>query len=75
MIEDGSFKISDCYEGVEGLSITVDGGTFDITSENDGLNAGGGNDSSGFWRQDVSAGRDFRLAQVDLLPSIMAVLP
>lgn len=48
VIEDGSFKISDCYEGVEGLSITVDGGTFDITSEDDGLNAGGGNDSSGF---------------------------
>lgn len=47
-IQNGSFTIPYCYEGIEGLSITVDAGTFDITSSDDGLNAAGGADSSGF---------------------------
>lgn len=33
---------------IEGLSITVEDGVFDITSHDDGLNAAGGTDSSGF---------------------------
>src|SRR5699024_8716295 len=37
-----------CYEGIEGLSITIDAGTYNITSADDGLNAAGGADSSGF---------------------------
>lgn len=47
-IQDGTFTIPYCYEGVEGLSITLDGGTFDITATDDGFNAAGGADSSGF---------------------------
>ena len=47
-IQNSSFTIPYCYEGIEGLSITVDAGTFDITSSDDGLNAAGGADSSGF---------------------------
>ncbi|WP_297199741.1 carbohydrate-binding domain-containing protein [uncultured Flavonifractor sp.] len=47
-IQNGSFTIPYCYEGIEGLSITVEGGTFNITSHDDGLNAAGGADSSGF---------------------------
>lgn len=47
-IQNGSFTIPYCYEGIEGLSITVEGGTFTITSHDDGLNAAGGADSSGF---------------------------
>ena len=47
-IQDGTFTIPYCYEGIEGLSITIDGGTYDITSADDGLNAAGGADSSGF---------------------------
>lgn len=47
-IQNGSFTIPYCYEGIEGLSITVDAGTFNITSSDDGLNAAGGTDSSGF---------------------------
>ena len=47
-IQNGSFLIAYCYEGIEGLSITIDDGTFDITSQDDGLNAAGGTDSSGF---------------------------
>ena len=48
LIQDGDFTIPYCYEGIEGLSITIDGGTFQITSQDDGLNAAGGADSSGF---------------------------
>lgn len=47
-IQDGTFTIPYCYEGIEGLSITIDGGTYDITSADDGLNAACGADSSGF---------------------------
>lgn len=47
-IQTGDFTIAYCYEGIEGQSVTIDGGTFDITSVDDGINAGGGTDSSGF---------------------------
>lgn len=47
-IQNGTFTIEYCYEGVEGLSITIDDGNFDITSVDDGMNAAGGTDSSGF---------------------------
>ncbi|MGI5960012.1 MAG: carbohydrate-binding domain-containing protein [Massiliimalia sp.] len=47
-IQNGSFTIPYCYEGIEGLSVTVENGTFDITSQDDGINAAGGADSSGF---------------------------
>lgn len=47
-IQGGDFTIAYCYEGIEGLSVTIDDGTFDITSVDDGINAGGGTDSSGF---------------------------
>ena len=48
VIRSGTFTIPYCYEGIEGLSITIEDGTFDITSNDDGLNAAGGADSSGF---------------------------
>lgn len=47
IIERGTFTIPYCYEGIEGLSITIEDGVFDITSNDDGLNAAGGADSSG----------------------------
>ena len=47
-IQSGTFTIPYCYEGIEGLSITIEDGIFDITSHDDGLNSAGGADSSGF---------------------------
>ena len=47
-IQSGTFTVPYCYEGIEGLSITIEDGSFDITSHDDGLNAAGGADSSGF---------------------------
>lgn len=40
--------MAESYEGLEGLSIDIAGGDIDVTSSDDGLNAAGGNDSSGF---------------------------
>ena len=47
-ITDGTIDISKCYEGIEGQTITISGGTIDIVSSDDGLNAAGGADQSGF---------------------------
>ncbi len=47
-IQSGTFTIPYCYEGIEGLSVTIEDGVYDITSHDDGLNAAGGADSSGF---------------------------
>lgn len=47
-IHSGTFTIPYCYEGIEGLSITIAEGSFDIVSNDDGLNAAGGTDGSGF---------------------------
>lgn len=59
VIQAGNFSIPTCYEGVEGQSVTIGGGTLDITASDDGINAAGGNDGSGtgfgFGRQDQFA--------------------
>lgn len=47
-VNGGNVTVSTSYEGLEGLSILISGGTFDITATDDGLNAAGGTDQSGF---------------------------
>ncbi len=47
-ISAGTIRISESYEGLEGLSITVSGGDINLKASDDGLNAAGGNDQSGF---------------------------
>lgn len=44
-IESGNISIPDCYEGIESNSVTVAGGTLDITPTDDGINACGENGS------------------------------
>ena len=39
IIEDGSFEILKCYEGLEGDTIDIDGGEIRLTATDDGLNA------------------------------------
>ena len=59
-IQSGDFSIPYCYEGIEGLSVTVEGGTLTITAHDDGLNAAGGADSSGFggWGEQFAASEE-----------------
>lgn len=47
-ISDGNIDITESYEGLEGLNIKVSGGTITLVSSDDGINAAGGNDNSGF---------------------------
>lgn len=44
----GSINITESYEGLEGLCIELSGGEITLVSSDDGLNAAGGTDSSGF---------------------------
>lgn len=47
-ISGGTIVIKESYEGLEGLHIAVSGGNISITSADDGMNAAGGTDESGF---------------------------
>lgn len=47
-IYNGNINIEKCYEGLEGLTVEIFDGNIDIISNDDGINAAGGNDQSGF---------------------------
>lgn len=47
-ISDGRINIRQSYEGLEGLTIDIAGGEIELIASDDGLNAAGGNDQSGF---------------------------
>lgn len=47
-IQGGDISIPQCYEGLEGLTVTVSGGRIALVADDDGLNAAGGQDQSGF---------------------------
>lgn len=48
LISGGSLAIKESYEGLEGLSVEISGGTISVVSSDDGINAAGGSDGSGF---------------------------
>ena len=48
VISDGTINISQCYEGIEGKTINISGGDISLVSSDDGLNASGGVDGSGY---------------------------
>lgn len=52
-ISGGDIQILTSYEGIEAQSIAVSGGNVALTASDDGLNAAGGNDSSGFGWNDM----------------------
>lgn len=47
-ISGGTINISKSYEGLEGATIDISGVKITITASDDGINAAGGNDESGF---------------------------
>ena len=48
IITSGMINITESYEGLEGLHIDVSGGDITLVASDDGLNAAGGTDQSGF---------------------------
>jgi len=49
-ISNGTIKITKSYEGIEGKTIDITGGDISLVASDDGLNANGGADNSGFGR-------------------------
>ena len=47
LITGGTIDIAECYEGLEGLHVKVEGGDIKLVSSDDGINAAGGTDASG----------------------------
>lgn len=47
-INGGTVTVADSYEGIEGQTINLIDGVIEIHSSDDGINASGGNDQSGF---------------------------
>lgn len=47
-VSGGTIDITESYEGIEGLHITIEGGDIRLKATDDGFNAAGGTDSSGF---------------------------
>lgn len=57
-VTDGNMNITECYEGLEGLEVSVSGGDITLIASDDGFNAAGGTDSSG-----STGGRDGKFTQ------------
>lgn len=57
-ISGGEISISQSYEALEGLNISITGGIIDVTASDDGVNAAGGDGSGqyGFAQDSFSAG-------------------
>ncbi|MBQ6117621.1 MAG: carbohydrate-binding domain-containing protein [Clostridia bacterium] len=47
-VSGGAVTVTESYEGLEALSINIGGGVITIDADDDGLNAAGGSDESGF---------------------------
>lgn len=50
-VASGTIEITKSYEGIEGLNVLIMGGDITLTASDDGLNAAGGMDASGFGRR------------------------
>ncbi len=48
VIKGGAINITKCYEGLEALNVSVEGGAVSLIATDDGINAAGGKDGSGF---------------------------
>ena len=55
-ISGGTIAITRSYEGLEGQTILISGGDISVTADDDGLNAAGGSDQSGYGFYDMFSG-------------------
>lgn len=65
-VSGGDITISKSYEGLEGSRILISGGNIDITSSDDGLNAAGGNDSSGMGNRPGMGGFSSSTGEIEI---------
>lgn len=65
-ISGGAVTVTKSYEGIEGKSIDLTGGEISVTASDDGLNAAGGADSSGFGGPGFGGGDRFGTASSDV---------
>lgn len=56
-VSGGSIDVLTSYEGLEGSDILISGGTIQVDASDDGVNAAGGTDGSGFGGRDM--GKNF----------------
>ncbi|MFV0364568.1 MAG: carbohydrate-binding domain-containing protein [Suipraeoptans sp.] len=47
IVNPSSINITTCYEGIESMTMTINGGDINIYATDDGINIAGGNDTSG----------------------------
>lgn len=65
-VSGGAITVTKSYEGIEGKSIDLTGGEISVTASDDGLNAAGGADSSGFGGPGFGGGDRFGAASSDV---------
>lgn len=65
-VSGGAITVTKSYEGIEGKSIDLTGGEISVTASDDGLNAAGGADSSGFGGPGFGGGDRFGTASSDV---------
>ena len=65
-VSGGAVTVTKSYEGIEGKSIDLTGGEISVTASDDGLNAAGGADSSGFGGPGFGGGDRFGTASSDV---------
>ena len=58
VIDGGTIDITNCYEGLEGLTVTVNDGTITLNASDDGVNATEGKNSSSTDAQQGAGGMD-----------------
>ena len=65
-VSGGAITVTKSYEGIEGKSMDLTGGEISVTASDDGLNAAGGADSSGFGGPGFGGGDRFGTASSDV---------